>query len=64
MEKNVNCNRQPSCRATEEVEQGGKDGLDMQDGRKNPQTAMVKNLLEATRVQEKTFRYSYGYDDT
>jgi hypothetical protein len=50
MEKNGNCSKQPRHRTTEDVEQGVEDGLDMQDGRKKPQTAVVKTLLEASQI--------------
>jgi hypothetical protein len=57
-------------KTTDEVHQGGKGGLDMQDGRKKPQTEVVKNFLEATRVDEKVgygrpmvMLLSYRYDD-
>jgi hypothetical protein len=50
MERNVNCSKLPKHRATEEAERGGKDGLDMQDGRKKPQTDVVKSRLQDSQI--------------
>jgi hypothetical protein len=52
VKKNVNCSKPPRHRATDEVQQKGKDGLDMQGGWKEPQTAVVKNFLEANRIED------------